>query len=116
MAHRDQFVEAPLLLRLETSSGLWLHRSRVSCCSPRIIGRPPLESSLTRRSEFCFSGANRKTFAHFETYRSNPTRTSARGTRTGPPPIGGYNVVAIATLIQNNSGRPIRLAGHSMAG
>ena len=45
-----------------------------------------------------------------------PTRTLARGTRTGLPPIGGYNVVAIATLIQNNSGRPIRLAGHSMAG
>ena len=39
------------------------------------------------------------------------------GTRTVlGSPNWGYNVVAIATPIQNNSGRPIRLACRPVAG
>src|SRR5262245_47493869 len=33
-----------------------------------------------------------------------------------PPPIGGGDVAEVATLIQNNSGPSIGLAGRSMAG
>src|SRR5215510_15328759 len=77
MAHQDRLVEAPLLLRLETSSGLRLHRSCVSCCSPRIIGGPPLESSLTRRSEFCFRGQTGKHFLTSRLTGFDPFPTSA---------------------------------------
>jgi hypothetical protein len=36
--------------------------------------------------------------------------------RAGPPPIGGYDAVAIATLIQNNSDSPVGFAGRPVAG
>src|SRR5262245_678632 len=119
MAHRDRLVEAPLLLRLETSSGLRLHRSCVSCCSPRIIGGPPLERSLTRRSEFCFRGqtgkhlltANRSAFTR---RRPRPPKSACRA---GLPQLGGgWDGVVIAASVQNNSGPSTGLVGRCVAG
>src|SRR5262245_36349002 len=86
MAHRDRLVEAPLLLRLETSSGLRLHRSCVSCCSPRIIGGPPLESSLTRRLEFCFRGQTGKHLLTSRLTGFDPLRSSA-GLKSRSAPV-----------------------------
>src|SRR5262245_40267614 len=99
MAHRDRFVEAPLLLRLETSSGLSLQRSCVSCCSPRIIGGSPLESSLTR-SEFCLSGANRRAFARCELSAFDQLGLSVEGLVHRAPPNWGVGHVGNRDLFR----------------
>ena len=57
-------------------------------------------------------------YANASSSHFDPTRTSADGHThcAGLPPIGGYNVVAITTPIQNNSGRPKKLVRRPVAG